>query len=68
MSDLAKWANDQKVTFPVMADPNWQVCDPLLSFGYIPSYVLIDQNLVIQKKGLYMGMFHTKIKSLLGMD
>ena len=68
VADLAAWVTEHSVTFPVLADPNWQVCDPLLTFGALPSYVLVDQDLIIQKKGLLLGFFHNKIKNLLGIS
>lgn len=65
---MTKWKGDNNVTFEVVADPQWGVCDPLLNFGFIPTYVLLDQDSVIVKKSLFNVTFHNPIKGLLGIN
>jgi len=66
-SDLQDWVQEHGLTFPVMADPNWQVGGPYGN-NSIPFYWVVDQNLVIQKKGNFLFFFHFKIRELLGID
>ena len=69
--NLEDWIIKHKVTFPVLADPNWGVGDKIGN-GYIPFYWVLDQNLVIQKQSDSPGIFllyqfHRIIKDLLGI-
>ena len=50
-SDVGQWANQFNVNHPVLADANGDSFN-LITGGY-PSYVLIDQNMVIHIKDLY---------------
>jgi peroxiredoxin len=44
-ADLQNWANGYGLTFPILSDPNWQVCNGFEVDNYIPSYTLIDREM-----------------------
>ena len=50
-SDVSNWANQYNVNHPVLADSNAST-DPMINGGY-PTYVLIDQNMVIHLEDLF---------------
>lgn len=66
VDELQAWAKYFGLTFPVLADTNWQVGGPLGN-GYIPYYAVLDQNLVIQKKTNYLNTTVSTIENLLGI-
>ena len=65
VAQLSHWVNLYNLTFPVLADPNWSVGDPVGN-GYIPFYWVLDQNLIIRQKGNNLSSFHSIIQNLLG--
>ncbi len=69
VADLAAWAEYFKVTFPVLADPDWLIGDAVGN-GYVPFYWVVDQQGVIRKKSTLitpLNAFHRIIKQLLGI-
>ncbi|MDP8222411.1 MAG: TlpA disulfide reductase family protein [Candidatus Lernaella stagnicola] len=66
-SDLSNWKSKYNLTFPVLADANWQV-DRNLGNGYVPHYTTLDQQMVIQRKGNTLYSNHGTIRDLLGID
>jgi len=63
---LAGWVANYGLTFPVLADPYWQVGGPYGN-GYIPFYWVLDQELIIRQKGNTLSYFKNKIEDLLGI-
>ena len=50
---LQSWAGGYGLTFPVLADPYWQICNRFEVDNYIPSYTLIDREMRIVIKDGY---------------
>lgn len=44
-ADLASYASQAGLTFPVLSDPNWQTCTDYAADAYIPSYSLLAPGL-----------------------
>jgi len=67
IQDLAGWIGKYNLTFPVVADENWQVGGKVGN-GYIPFYLTLDQQMVIRKAGNGLYPNHGTIQELLGID
>jgi hypothetical protein len=65
---LHEWVDFMGLTFPVLADPYWQVGASVAIAAenyYIPFYWLVDQRRVIMQTGNYLDPFHATIEGLL---
>ena len=70
VAELAGWVDHFQVTFPVLADPNWQV-GGAMGGAFVPFYWVVDQEGVIRKKSTLitpLSAFHRIIKQLLGIE
>ena len=69
VAELAGWVDHFQVTFPVLADPQFQI-GGAMGGDFVPYYWVIDQQGVIRKKSTYfstLASFHKIIKKLLGI-
>lgn len=73
-SDLQAWINYIKnaygvsITYVVASDPYFSVGNKYNKTGYIPYYWMVDQDLIIVKKGSSPNSYRSMIEDLLGLD
>ena len=73
VADMQDWMSNPVLTYIVAADPNWAIGLPYNDTfnGYqfsIPFYWLVDQNLVIVRKGGTPNSYRLTIAELLGSE
>ena len=69
-SDLQRWIDKYKVTYQLLADQNYKVWNIYNDEGFIPLYIIIDQDMVIRYKdvGMREAAMQSVIEDLLGIN